>query len=66
MMFVEKKDRSIICTTCNVPVKKLRDYEADQHRNDPDWFWEPFDQQDNYLYVCPKCKNKDFISDTIL
>lgn len=41
----------------------LRDYEASKNADDPEWYWEPFNYEDEYLYVCPKCKNKDFVSD---
>ena len=53
----------VICTSCNVTAMTLRDYEASKNADDPEWYWKPFNHEDEYLYVCPKCKNKYFVSD---
>lgn len=63
-MFIIKKDHSVICTNCNEHAKTLKEYERDRNRNNHEWFWEPWDMSDDYLYVCPKCKKRDFISDS--
>lgn len=61
-MFIQKKNGSIVCIECNGQVQSLRDYQQEKHSNNPDWFWEPYSSQDNYLYVCRKCNKRDFIS----
>jgi hypothetical protein len=62
-IFIQKKNGSIQCS-CGGYVQKLKDYERDQNRHDPEWFWEPWDSEDEFLYICNKCKTKDFISDS--
>lgn len=56
------KDGGVWCTTCKTWAKTLRQHEADLHSDDPEWFFEPWDESDYHLNVCPKCKNKDFVS----
>lgn len=62
-MFVVKGVGQVICTTCNVAAKTKKRYLEDLYADDPEYFFEPFDHEDNYLYVCPKCKNQDFPSE---
>ena len=63
-MFFQKKDLSVICLQCNTRAMRLKEYEAMENRNNPDWFWEPTYPGDDFLYKCPKCKKEDFISDS--
>lgn len=62
-MFVVKKIGQVVCTTCNILAKTKKSYLEDLHADDPEYFFEPFDHEDNHLYVCPKCKNEDFPSE---
>jgi len=63
-MFLQKKNFSVVCTDCNVTAKTLRQHEEDINRGNPEWFWEPWDNEEYHLFVCPKCLKKDFISDS--
>jgi DNA-directed RNA polymerase subunit RPC12/RpoP len=52
----------LICTDCNERVLSKRHYMENLHRDDPEYFFEPWDNSDLHLYVCPKCKKEDFPS----
>jgi hypothetical protein len=61
-MAIDVKEGRLICTTCNSGVMRLKDYYEDLHRDDPEYFWEPWDDSENHMYICPTCKNQDFPS----
>lgn len=44
-------------------VQSLKDYQRELNRHNPEWFWEPWDASEEHLYICPNCKNEDFISE---
>jgi hypothetical protein len=62
MAFVVKEYGGVFCTKCKTYAKTKRDYYEDLHSDDPEYFFEPWDNSDNHLYICPKCKNEDFPS----
>lgn len=62
-MFISTNQGSVICTDCNVAAKRKRDYETEKYRDDPEWYWEPYYYEENFLWICPKCKKEDFISE---
>lgn len=63
-MFIQKKDFSVVCTTCNVRVKTVEQHLIDKHSDDPEWFFESWDGQEQYMYICTKCGNEDYPSDS--
>jgi predicted nucleic-acid-binding Zn-ribbon protein len=60
MAFIVNEYGVMFCSNCKVTALRKRDYLEDLHSDDPEYFFEPFDDSDNYLFVCPKCKNEDF------
>jgi hypothetical protein len=56
------KNHTVMCSDCNVRAKRLKEYYEDLYRDDPEYFWEPWDSSENYMYKCPKCKKEDFPS----
>lgn len=63
MFLLSSRMDGVICSKCQVTAITLRQYEWENNKDDEEWFWEPSSPEDDYLYVCPKCKNTDFISD---
>ena len=62
MGFIVSDYGVMFCSNCKVSAQRLKDYLEDLHREDPEYFFEPWDDSDNHLYICPKCKNQDFPS----
>lgn len=61
-MLMQTKNGTIICTDCNIKAKSIREYEEDQHAGEADYYWVPFDYDDESMYICPHCHKRGFIS----
>lgn len=63
-MFIHKLDNRVICTTCNQYVITVIEHEKNLHKDDPEWFFESWDGSEEGMYICTKCGNSDYISDS--
>jgi hypothetical protein len=63
-MFIHKMGGGVRCENCKKYAITYIEHLKNQHADDPEYFFEPFDGSEEGLYYCETCKYSDYISDS--